>query len=248
MSLRHSSNLLWGRRPIKLSPSSMLPKAYLPYDLGHTLNCARRVLGTLLTPDVEAEIKKIVGETQRQLRRYGHAVRCNFRRRASRLEYKLSTSWGYRVISVLHSYPKYLSPVTFSDIKLIANQVCPRLPGGEKVVVFDLPKPEGGRRPIVKFGKISRANQSMARDMIYVACGHSPYEFARKGYGREKLIDKINNANKNGGVRALGIFDIKNCFPSMGISAAKSVIPLSRRIIQNTISYQMTQSSICKLT
>jgi hypothetical protein len=221
---------------MKLAPTTMLPKSDLPYDLGTTLDHARRVLKVKHLPaEVENEIRQIVPNVQRLLRRYGFAARNGHDRRKKRLEYLLSVSWGYRVISVLHGYPKKAPAISFDQVKDIANGVCPHIPSGEPVHVIELQKPEGGKRPIVIFGKAARANQSMARDMIYMACGFSPYEYARKGRGRERLIENLKNANKNGGVRALGTFDIKDCFPSMGVSAVESVIPISRRIIHNTI-------------
>ena len=221
---------------MKLSATSMLPKSDLPYELGTTLNHARRVLNVEHLPaEVEHEIRKIVPEVQRLLRRYGFAARNGHNRRMKRLEYRLSVSWGYRVISVLHGYPKTAPAISFDQVKGIANGVCPRIPTGEPVRVIELSKPEGGKRPIVIFEKAARANQSMARDMIYVACGFSPYEYARKGRGRERLMEDLKNANKDGGVRALGTFDIKDCYGSMGVSAVESVIPTSRRIIHSTL-------------
>lgn len=151
------------------------------------------------------------------------------------MEYRLTACFGFRVISVLHGYPKTGKKITFDQVKKLANRTNPRAPSGEKVNVTTIPKADGGKRPITKFGRVTRASQSMARDLIFMACGHSKFEYARKGRGREKLIEAINNANKNGGVRALGTFDIKDCFLSMGIAAVESVITVSPSIIRNSI-------------
>jgi Reverse transcriptase (RNA-dependent DNA polymerase) len=172
---------------------------------------------------------------QKQLRRYGNAVRFLPKERAEHLEYRLTACFGFRVISVLHGYPKTGEKITFDQVKKIANRTNPRFPSGEKVTITAIAKADGGKRPVTKFGRVARANQSMARDLIYMACGHSKFEYARRGRGREKLIEAINHANKNGGVRALGTFDIKDCFLSMGRAAVESVIPISPSIIRNSI-------------
>jgi hypothetical protein len=151
------------------------------------------------------------------------------------LEYVLASSYGFRVLSVILGHPKRAPCLSFSEVKKRANHVNPRVPSVGKVVVTAVPKPEGGERPIVIFGTIARANQSLARDLIHMGVGPSQFEFARKGRGREKLMAEINNANRNGGVRALGTFDIKNCFPSIRREAVASVVPLSGAIIRNTI-------------
>lgn len=220
---------------MQTAPLAMLSKSALPYDLGHTLNHAVRVMGDPILPEVRDELLAIWRNVRKQLRRYGHAARFQSRERAEQLEYRLTACFGFRVISVLHSYPKNDAKITFEQVKKLANRTNPRVPSGEKVVVTTMPKSDGGKRPITKFGRVARANQSMARDLIYMACGHSKFEYARKGRGREKLIEAINNANRNGGVRALGTFDIKDCFLSMGIEAVESVIPIARSIIHNTI-------------
>lgn len=213
----------------------MLPKSALPYDFGHMLNRARRVMGDPLLPEVRDELRTIWKNLSKQLRRYGHAVRFLSQERAEQLEYRLTASFGFRVVSALIGYPKSGEKLTFEQVKKLANRVNPNVPSGEKVVVTTMPKADGGKRPIIIFGRVARANQSMARDLIHMACGHNKFEYARKGRGREKLMQAINNANKNGGIRALGTFDIKDCFGSMRISAVQAVIPISRRIIRNTL-------------
>ena len=60
---------------MKLAPTAMLPKSALPYDLGHTLNHALRVMGSPILPEVRAELLTIWRNVSKQLRRYGHAIR-----------------------------------------------------------------------------------------------------------------------------------------------------------------------------
>lgn len=220
---------------MNVSPIAMLPKSALPYDLGHTLNHAKRVMGDNLLPEVGKELRTICRNVHKQLRRYGHAVRHLPMHRSERLEYRLTACFGFRVISVLHGYPKSGEQITFDQVKKLANRANPRVPSGERVVVMAMPKADGGKRPITIFGRVARANQSMARDLIHMVCGHSKFEYARKKRGREKLIEAINNANRNGGVRALGTFDIKDCFLAMRFAAIESVIPVSKAIIRNSI-------------
>ncbi|PZO86728.1 MAG: hypothetical protein DI623_15985 [Sphingomonas sanxanigenens] len=188
---------------MKTAPIAMLPKSALPYDWGHTLNHAVRVMGSPIMPEVRQELRTIWKNVAKQLRRYGHAARFMSKERAEHLEYRLTACFGFRVISVLHSYPKSGEQITFEQVKKLANRTNPHFPSGEKVIVTSMPKADGGKRPIIIFERVARANQSMARDLIHMACGHSRFEYARKRRGREKLMQAINNANKNGGVRAL---------------------------------------------
>lgn len=213
----------------------MLPKSALPRDLGKTLDHARRVMGAFFTPEVEAELRRIVRRNHRTMRRYGFAGRNGLVGRAASLEYRLSTSFGHRVIAVLHGYPKRRPHIGWGQVKQIANEVCPRLPAKDPVLIEARAKPEGGYRPIAKHGIVGRGNQAMATDLGVIRIGHSSYEYARKGKGREKLMDALNNANRTGGVRALGTADVKDCYLAMRREAAESVLPISKAITRNTI-------------
>lgn len=221
---------------MKLASSAMLPKAALPYDLGTTLNHARRVMGNPLLGEVEHALRTIFFNFQRTLRRYGSAGERGLNERARRLEFQLCNSFGFRLIGVLHGYPKKRPKITWEQVKELANRANPRLPTGEVVTVTDAPKADGGGyRPITIFQPVSRANQSMTKDLIHVRDGNSRYEYARRGRGREQLISAINNSNRNGGVRALGTLDVKECFLSIRKETALTALSLSRAIIENTI-------------
>ena len=213
----------------------MLPRSALPRDLGETFGHAGRVLGRPLPPKVETELRKITKVVQRTLRRYGFAGQHGLGGRAASLEYLLSTSFGFRLLAVLHGYPKGQPTITWQEVKDLANEVCPRLAPNDAVLVEATAKSDGGYRPITKSKGVARANQSMVTDILAVRVGHSPYEYARKGRGREELIERIINANRNGGVRALATLDVKDCFLSMRREAAYAVLPISKAIINNTI-------------
>jgi hypothetical protein len=213
----------------------MLPKSALPYDLGATLNHARRVMGDPLSGEVENTLRKVFSNLQCTLRRYGWAGQEGLNERARRLEYHLCTSYGFRLIGVLHGYPKKSAKITWAEVRQLANRANPHCSPGGAVTVAQLEKIDGGYRPITTFQRVARANQSMARDLIHVRNGHSRYEYAQRGRGREKLISSINNSNRNGGVRALGTLDVKDCFLGIRREAVSAVISLSKAIINNTI-------------
>lgn len=217
------------------NPKTTLPKKALPYDLGYTLNHAKRVMGPVLLPEVEDQIRKIYRHTQRQLRRYGFAAKNHHRRTMRSREFILTTSFGYRIISVLHGYPKGKPFITFDEVKKLADQASPRHAPKEPVFLTQVTKSGGGKRSLAVFGPVARANQHLARDMVLIARGISRFEFARKGRGREAMMDRILNAVKKGGVRALGTLDVKDCFPSIASSAVEMAVPLSRRVIENSL-------------
>jgi hypothetical protein len=231
---------------MKFAATKKLIKSELPYDLGHVLNHAKRVMGDPLMPCVEDAIRNIWKQHSRKLAQYGWAGQNGKARRARSLEYLTCKAFGSRVISVLLAYPKKGPKISWGKVQELAQSVNPRTNSGEYVQVVDMGKPEGGVRPISIFGKVTRANQSLARDLIIVRHGHSKYEYSRKGRGREKLISEIDNLNRNGGVRALGILDIKNCYPSIKREAVSKVISLSKAIIENTIFISDEVSLIMK--
>ena len=220
---------------MKTTPTAMLKKAELPYDLGHTLDHARRVLGANFTTAVNSDLRTIVKANLRMLRRYGWAGRNGNIERARSLEYLLANAFGFRIMGVLHGYPKGKHELTWAEVKDLAAQANPRLLANEPAKVFGEPKPEGGVRSITTFGRVQRANQSMARDIIHVRHGQSKYEYARKGRGREALITDINNANRNGGVRALGTLDVKYFFPSINRAMVYEVLHVSKAMIDHTL-------------
>lgn len=220
---------------MKLAATAKLKKSQLPYDLGYTVDHAKRVLGQYFTPGVDMEIRKIVKSVQQKLRRFGGAARDGKIERTRSLEYLLSTSYGYRVISVLHGYPKGEHALTWKKVKELADKANPRLSSGETVNVSLVEKSSGGKRIITKFGPVARANQAMARDMVHLRHGPSKYEYARKGRGREKLMETISNKRKGGAVHALGTMDIEDCFPSIDRKAVNKALKVSKAIREHTL-------------
>lgn len=220
---------------MKLPATKKLKKSELPYDLGHILNHAQRVLQAPILDDVKKQIRKVAEAHLERMAYYGFAGRHGHTEAARRWEHKLCTSFGSRIVAVLIGHPKYAPKLTWEQVKSRANFVNPRVPSMEKVIVTTQPKPEGGERMIQKFGRISRANQSLARDIVTARHGVNKTEYARKGRGRDKLMKDINNANKNGGVRALGIADVENCYPTIIREMVRKAITISPAIINNTI-------------
>lgn len=220
---------------MKMAATKKLKKSELPYDLGHILNHARRVLYSPMLDDVEQEVRRIAKAYLRKLQRHGHAYRQGSVEKSRRLEYLLCTSYGARIVSFLIGYPKNAPKISWTEVKTKANLVCPRIPSHQPVTVTGQKKPEGGIRTIQIFGPISRANQSLVRDMVATAMGYSPFEYARKGKGREKLMEDINTANRSKGVRSLGVADVENFYPSLKVETVRNVIKLSKAVIEGSV-------------
>lgn len=219
---------------MKLAATQKLNKSDLPYDFGHILNHAKRVLDNPILPAVEKELRKIAKAYMEKLRQYGHASQNGKHEKARKFEHFLCTAAGSKIVSVILGYPKNSPKISWTEVKELAKFVNPKNASNEPVVVKEIPKAEGGKRPIVVFGKITGANQSLVRDMFAARHGPSKKEYARKGRGREKLILEIDNQNRNGGVRALGLADIKDCFLSIGLECVLNKSGMSKAIIQNT--------------
>lgn len=219
----------------KYAATRMLSKSNMPFDMGQAFDHAKRVMGNPLESAVANELRKIVVANQRAMQRYGFAGRQGMCRRAAKLEYMLTQSLGFRILGVIFGYPKKSSTITWDEVKGIAKRANPRIANDETVKVVEKQKAGGGVRPIAIFGNVTRSSQCMAKFLVHARIGHSPYEYSRKGRGRETLISGINNSVRNGGVRALGTLDVKDCFGHIGVEAVVSVVPISEAIIRNSI-------------
>lgn len=102
---------------MKKAATKKLKMSELPYDLGHILNHARRVLHSPLLDEVEAEIRKIAKAYLKRLQRYGYARREELIERSRGREYLLCTSYGSRIISFLIGYPKKAPKISWVEAK-----------------------------------------------------------------------------------------------------------------------------------
>lgn len=126
-------------------------------------------------------------------------------------------------------------PLTWAEANDLASQVNPRFATGEAVRIVPVRKADGSVRPTLDFGPIARASQSFADHLIQARVEPSPFEFARKGRGREAAAAHGLHAIKHKGVRAFGLADVKGYFPSITREHVYAVLPISRRIIDKTI-------------
>lgn len=220
---------------MKLKPQKKLKLSELNYGLGDILNHARRVLRSPMLEEVDDELRRIAKQHLKKLQRLGYAARHGDSKAARSRGFHLCQSFGSRIISFLIGYPKNGPKLSWAQVKTMANMVNPRIPSHEPVVVKGYSKPEGGIRTIQVFGPISRANQSLTRDIIYASMGPSPIEYAQKGRGRDALMTDIDNANRNKGVQSLGVADVKNCYPSITTDIVRNVVNISPRIIKHSI-------------
>lgn len=216
-------------------PTRRLPKREFSWMVGHYLNHAHRVMGSPLPLAVVGEVRKAAKSHINRLRSYGWMGRNGYVQNARSKEYLICRSWGSRILAVLEGYPKHKPKISFEQVKSLANETYPRLPSDEFVAVRDVPKADGGKRPIMLFGPIARANQCVARALIVARVGHSEFEYARRGRGRDAAVRHLCLQHLNDGIRAFGTLDIKNFFPSLTKEAAYSSIPISKSIIDSAI-------------
>ena len=121
------------------------------------------------------------------------------------------------------------------EIKKEAIRVNPRRFSGEKVHVSQIEKPNGGERPIVSFGQVSTANQILVQTILQARHPRSPYEFARKGRGREAATQLILNNISKGDKSYVAIADIKNSFESMTRATVAELKLLPATMMLNTV-------------
>lgn len=96
-------------------------------------------------------------------------------------------------------------------------------------------KPDGGTRIICSFSKVARASQTLAATIILARSGPSPYEYVRKGRGRDAAAAAGLHAINHHGVKWLSLSDVKGFFPSCTREMAYSVIPVSRTLLNNAV-------------
>jgi hypothetical protein len=145
-------------------------------------------------------------------------------------------SFDARFCAVILGWPKGGKPIRLSAAIEMANRLNPTAPSREVVYVKLLAKPEGGTRPILKFGPERRALQVLAKHVLMAVWGPAKFDFAQRGRGRDRAMDVIvDKTAKKGGARWFLTADIRNCFGSFDREALLKVIPLSKNVIWNCI-------------
>jgi hypothetical protein len=141
-----------------------------------------------------------------------------------------------RFICLVLSYPKKALPVSFEMAMEFAAQTKPWIDCDEPVEFYLMDKPEGGTRPIWKFGPKRRLLQCLAREVLAAIWGSAQFEYAQRGRGREAAMDEVRKFTEmKGGARWFLTADINNCFGSFNREALFKIIPLPRSVIEHCI-------------
>lgn len=106
---------------------------------------------------------------------------------------------------------------------------------GEPIRVWGKPKSDGSVRALAAFGPLRRGGQRLALDILKAIVPDSPYEYARRGRGRDRAVAWIMGALKRKGGRWLVQADIEKCFSSYVRDRVCELLPLPRAVIDNLI-------------
>lgn len=125
---------------------------------------------------------------------------------------------------------------TWSDLSALAFQMDCRRPSGEPVKAWAKDKSSGEWRPICEFGPIGRSCQRLVLDLLRAWMGDSPFEYARKGRGRDRAINAILGSIRNGGARWFITADIRDFYRNIRPEGLRGIIPLPASVTRNVIS------------
>lgn len=204
--------------------------------LGDVLNASRRVLRANHTSEIDRQMRHIFKRYSRALRGYARAGRASSIRATRSREYLLSRSPAAKIVSYLLAYPnKAKTGLTFGELQAEAFKINPRAACLDPVRATIKGKPDGGTRIICSFSKVARGTQTLAATIILARAGTSPYEYVRKGRGRDAAAAAGLHAINHHGVKWLSLSDVKGFFPSCTREMAYSVIPTSRTLLNNAV-------------
>jgi len=186
------------------------------------------------------ELNKCWRKCVRLYRKYQNACLSGDSQQARKYEYWLVRSHACRIVFYIMAsgadrFDSNFKRKSMLAMKKEAVRVNPRRFSGEKVHVTLLDKPNGGKRPIVSFGQIATANQILVNAILHARHPRSPYEFARKGRGKEAATQLILKNISKGDKSNVAIADIRNSFESMTLTTVLDLKLLPASMILNTI-------------
>ena len=159
---------------------------------------------------------------------------------ARKCEYRLVRSHACRIVFYILASK---ADRTYGDfkrksllaIKKEAKHVNPRRFSGKKVHIFQIEKPNGGKRSTVRFDQVSTANQILVQTIMEARHPRSPYEFARQGRGKEAATQHILNNIAEGDKSHVAIADIENAFESITPNTVLDLKLIPASMIRNTV-------------
>jgi hypothetical protein len=203
--------------------------------LSEIMNAAYRVMIFDWTSQTKDRVRFLGRSYVRQLNRYAKVCASKKGPQAGARAYHLSNSYAARFCNFLLAYPNSGPTLKLGQVEAAAVLVHPRKPSGETVHAWTKDKPEGGFRILAAFGPLSRAAQNLVLAILRPSWGISPYEYSRKGRGRDAALRSALHDYEHGGVRRWVLADILNCYPSVSQEALFKIIPLPESMIRNII-------------
>ena len=161
--------------------------------------------------------------------------------RRRRVSFYMEHSFAARVCAVLVSRRRKEKPISFSMLLKLATEVRTRQGSGEAVLAFERAKPEGGLRHLASFGRRDRAAKRIVDDILRIVWGLSPYEYARKGRGREVATRAYVDRFNKGGSSRLVAFDLSNGYGSINRDWVMDNLPLAKSAIRHSVLIHQTK-------
>ena len=183
-------------------------------------------------PMIEREIRLVARQYVKLLMRHRLTAIEKHRRRNKETRNLLLSSRAEKICALILSSKKNRSLGYYIDR---AEEVRARHPSAEPLHVVSRPKGDGSNRSISIFGLIETAKQTLVRDVLIAQFGHSPFEFSRRGRGREAVIRNTLHALNQEGITHLVEADICDCFPSVKFSGLSRYLHLPASVVRNTV-------------
>lgn len=191
----------------------------------------------------ETELQNAVSRYYDALRGYYTAVVAGHNLRARARFYRLLKSFDARWVCYIRANRKRKA-MTFDQIKSEAALVNLRIASGERVKAVEQAKTSGGIRVTCRYGNRARAAQQLITDLIFVGAGPSPFEYARKGRGRDTAILAVLQSTIEKGVKWFGLADIKDCFGSITRKMVRRVLPFIPQSVLNATIFIPEETDI----
>jgi hypothetical protein len=187
------------------------------------------------TPDTQGFVEQQAVKFLRDLRRYRTTLASGKTRRSGHKLFLIEHSFSGRFCALLISYPQMGEALTLASAKTMADQVRTRSWCGETVNVTVWEKPEGGTRTIINPGPLWRAADYLLSIFLAAKLGENPFEYARRGRGRDRAISDSLLAFKHKGVRQYVQGDLKEFYRSINTAKLHTEIPLPKAFVESVL-------------
>jgi hypothetical protein len=183
--------------------------------------------------ETKAYVKRMAKKYVRGLLQLRAAVDTGDKKRIRKRSFHVEHSLGGRFAAVLLGHAAKGQKLTLSTTICRAKELRLRSPTAEHVLAQTLPKPDGGHRVISSYGPMDTSAKRLGTDILQVVWGVSPYEYSRKGRGRDAAIRNALHGFNEGGVKRYERTDVKNFYPSVDKKWLVSSIPMAAAISRN---------------